>query len=57
MGYSKPFRVLSDEGVRMVRKTIANHEKYVKRNDRMRGGTLSGLHYMSKFNEDMIYDP
>ena len=34
VAYSAPFRVLSEEGIRCLRKTIDDHEEYVKRNDR-----------------------
>ena len=57
VAYSAPFKVLNDKGLRMIRKTIADHDSFVTRNDRMRGGALRGLHYMSKFNEEFLHDP
>mmetsp|Transcript_25095 Transcript_25095/g.58000 ORF Transcript_25095/g.58000 Transcript_25095/m.58000 type:complete len:173 (+) Transcript_25095:111-629(+) len=57
LAYSAPFRVLSKEGIRCLRKTIADHESFVKRNERQKGGILRGLGYMSKFNEEFLHDP
>ena len=34
VAYSAPFRVLSEEGTRCLRKTVDDHEEYIKRNER-----------------------
>ena len=54
LAFTAPFRLLSDEGVRVVRKIIKYNEKYAKSNERI-PKTLRGLGYRSKFIRDLAY--
>lgn len=54
LGYSAPFRVLSDEGVRRLRQVIDTHYGRAKGNERQQK-ILRGLGYLSKFVEELIY--
>lgn len=56
LAYTAPFRVLSDEGVRVMRDVIAAHESYAMSNERI-PMCLRGLGYLSQFARDFAYSP
>ena len=56
LAFTSSFRILSDEGVRAMRKVIALNQKYAKSNERI-PKTLRGLGYRSKFVRDFTYSP
>ena len=54
LAFTAPFRILSDEGVRAMRRVIHLNEKFAKSNERI-PKTLRGLGYRSKFVRDFTY--
>eukprot|EP00441_Pelagodinium_beii_P040944 CAMPEP_0197628718 /NCGR_PEP_ID=MMETSP1338-20131121/6899_1 /TAXON_ID=43686 ORGANISM="Pelagodinium beii, Strain RCC1491" /NCGR_SAMPLE_ID=MMETSP1338 /ASSEMBLY_ACC=CAM_ASM_000754 /LENGTH=900 /DNA_ID=CAMNT_0043199711 /DNA_START=52 /DNA_END=2754 /DNA_ORIENTATION=- len=54
LAYSAPFRILSDEGVRVFRQIIAANEQYAHSFERT-PKLLRGLAYRSKFMRDFLY--
>jgi hypothetical protein len=55
LGYSAPFRVVSDAGVERLREVIDNHKHRTSGNERQQN-ILRGLGYHSKFIEDFLHD-
>lgn len=52
----KPFRLLSDDGVKALREIIDTHKPgHLKQNER--NNTIRGLGYLSHFVRDLTYDP
>lgn len=56
LGYTEPFRLLSDEGVRVLRGIVAKNEVHAKSNERI-PKCLRGLGYRSKFVREFTYHP
>jgi hypothetical protein len=56
LAYSAPFRVLSDAGVKALRKVIHQNEKYANNNSRQ-PKAIRGIGYRSKFMRDFTYCP
>ena len=56
LAFSSSFRVLSDEGIRVVRSIIDRHEHLATSNDRQ-PKSLRGLGHRSKFIRDLTYCP
>ena len=54
LAYTAPFRVLSDEGLRVFRDVVHRHEHLTKRTDRA-PKVLRGLGYRSPFVRDFSY--
>ena len=54
LAFTAPFRILSDEGVRVCRSIIAREERHAKQNERL-PKTLRGLTYRSHFIRDLTY--
>ncbi len=56
LAYSRPFRLLSEEGVKALRSVVDSHEsKYRKQNKR--NNSIRGLGYLSQFVRDFSYCP
>ena len=56
LGYTEPFRLLSDEGVRVLQTIVAKNERFAKSNERT-PKCLRGLGYSSRFVRDLTYHP
>ena len=56
LGYTEPFRLLSDEGVRVLQAIVSKNECHAKSNERT-PKCLRGLGYRSSFVRDMAYHP
>jgi hypothetical protein len=56
LAFTAPFRILSEAGVKEVRKIIARNEFMVRANER-RPRSMRGLGYRSKFIRDLAYSP
>eukprot|EP00931_Biecheleriopsis_adriatica_P055644 TRINITY_DN32948_c0_g1_i1.p1 TRINITY_DN32948_c0_g1~~TRINITY_DN32948_c0_g1_i1.p1 ORF type:complete len:449 (-),score=71.65 TRINITY_DN32948_c0_g1_i1:26-1372(-) len=56
LAFSKPFRLLSDEGVSALHSVIKANEHFAKSNERI-PRCLRGLGYRSKFVRDLNQDP
>jgi len=56
LAFSKPFRVLSDEGVRALQSVIDANRQFAKSNPRI-PRCIRGLGYRSKFARDLNFDP
>lgn len=56
LAFSKPFRLLSDEGVRALQSVIDANKQFAKSNERI-PQCLRGLGYRSKFVRDLNSDP
>ena len=56
LAYTAPFKVLSAEGIRAVRDTIFDMEKFASSNERQ-PKSLRGAAYRSKFLRDIAYCP
>ena len=56
LAYTKPFRLLSSEGVKALRSVVDSHKsKYLKQNNR--NNCIRGLGYLSQFVRDFSYCP
>lgn len=56
LGYTEPFRLLSDEGVRVLQGIVAKNEIHAKSNERI-PKCLRGLGYRSEFMRSLTYSP
>jgi len=56
LGYSEPFRLLSDEGARVLGNVMKDNEMHAKSNERI-PKCLRGLAYRSQFVRDLTYTP
>jgi hypothetical protein len=55
LGYSKPFRLLSDKGVEDFRQIVQANKQFAKTNNERTPNCLRGLGYRSQFVRDVTY--
>lgn len=55
LAYSRPFRVLSDEGIRLARETVMQHKDRLGKGDDRSAFYVRGLGMVSNFHKDLSY--